>query len=91
MPAYVKKRWERNKTNVVISLPPSVKLKLQAIAYQVGNKGLMSKIARRFVLDGIERYEAELSQAKARELREIMSHVLLRAELEQSLKDKKAP
>lgn len=50
---------------------------LSAIAFQIGNKGMASKVARNFMQDSIERYRAGLMPKQLSELAEIRENVIL--------------
>jgi len=63
---------------------------LTAIAYQLGLKGRFTQVARRFILEGIQRYRDGLTAPKRGDLDEILSNVKIATMLNPKKRNQKS-
>ena len=63
---------------------------LTSIAYQLGLKGQFSSVAKRFVMEGIQRYQEGLTGHKRAELDEILSNVKIATMLNPKKRNQKS-
>jgi len=67
-----------------------IKDTLTSIAYQLGLKGQFSSVAKRFVMEGIQRYKEGLTSHKRAELDEILTNVKIASMLNPVKKNQKS-
>lgn len=60
---------------VVMYIPPELKQELIAMAYMLGHAGMYSKVIRKLLQIGVERYKAGLDAKKTKDFELILNNV----------------
>lgn len=59
-------------------LPPEIKQELVTVAYMMGHAGVVAKVVRKFLIEGVKKYKAGLTPKQQKDFDLILGNVQIR-------------